>query len=270
MDKLNSAILLTALHDDDPRVCAAAIRLSEPMLGDKDGKLLAEVLKLKDRDDVRLQWVLSVSAIKGQKAEDTLLGVLCDNAELPLLKDAALSGLEGREMEFLKRILADGGWDKETPGRRAILSALASATFRSAKAPDVMALFDAAAAESPDEHWRRQAMLAGITVMTKGQSKPSKVTLKTTPQSLLDLCKAKDPITANLAQAAEAFVRWPGMPKEDKPATVLTADQQESFKRGKVLFGAVCAQCHQPDGRGFEGKAPSCAIRRSRSVPTFG
>lgn len=256
MDKLNPEILLAGLNDNDARVCAAAIRLSEPMLADPDGKMIDAVMKLQSRQDVRLQFVLSVSALNSVKTEDALIGILRDSGQTPLIIDAALSGLGGREMDFLARVLQDPGWDKETPGRRAAISALASAAFRSGKAATASRLFDAAAEEKAPTQWRRVAILGGISTINKGQSKPARVTLKNKPTILLGLEEDSDPVTASLAKHAEAFVRWPGQPKEKEP-TILTGADKASFARGKYLFGAVCAQCHQPDGRGFEGKAPS-------------
>ncbi|HWE04929.1 MAG TPA: c-type cytochrome [Tepidisphaeraceae bacterium] len=256
MDKLNAAVLETGLGDNDARVCAAAIRLSEPALADADGKMLDAVLKLRDRRDVRLQFVLSLSGITSVKVEDAIIGVLYDAGQSPFILDAAVSGLGGREIDFLSRVLEDPGWDKETPGRRAVISALSSAAFRSGKAAAASRLFDAAAQAAAPMQWRRIAILGGISMINKGQSKPAKVTLKERPAALLGLEEDKDPLTASLAKHAESFVRWPGQPKEKEP-TVLIGDDKASFKRGKSLFGAVCAQCHQPDGRGFEGKAPS-------------
>lgn len=255
--KLKETTLLTALTDKDGRVSSAAIRLSEPYLSDGDGKILAAVLKQQYRPETRVQFALSIAGVKQARVEETLTAFLSDFAERPLIKDAVISGMAGREGEFLRRLLADPGWEKETPGRRGMIVALASAAFRSGKGPIATELFDAAATQGQTLHWRQLAILSGVTQISKGQSKPAKVALPATPTALLKLCDDADPTVSALARQAEKYVRWPGMPKLEPDVVPLTPEQQQSFTRGKEIFGAVCAQCHQPDGRGQEGKAPS-------------
>ena len=258
LNALDAGTLTAALRDKDPRVCSAAIRLSEPMLNDADGKMLAAVLRLQDRDEVRLQFVLSISAISNERAQVAMNALLCNYSETPFIRDAALSGMAGREMEFLQTALGDPGWDKESPGRKAVLSGLASAAFRQAKAATASKLFDLAAGQAPQYRWRQVAVIAGVSQIGKGQSKPARVTLSARPDGLLQMAQSNDPAVASLATMAEKYVRWPGMPAAlDTAPTPLTPIQHESFLRGKVLFNSVCAQCHQPDGGGFEGKAPS-------------
>jgi len=128
MGKLSQAVLLAALRDHDGRVCSAAIRLCEPLLADE--KILAALLPLQNRPEVRLQLTLSIGGLKNPKVEDALITILCDATEKPFIADAALTGLAGRELALLQRILADPGWEKETPGRAATLSALTSAAYR--------------------------------------------------------------------------------------------------------------------------------------------
>mgnify|MGYP000741515268 CR=1 FL=1 len=51
---------------------------------------------------------------------------------------------------------------------------------------------------------------------------------------------------------------WPGKPGTTTLAAVtpLTAGQQSRFDAGKTLYAAVCAACHQVNGRGLDGLAP--------------
>jgi mono/diheme cytochrome c family protein len=256
-DKLGEATIIAGLHDKDPRVCAAAIRLSDPFLSDKDGKMLGEVLALQKRADVRLQFVLSISGVKNDKAEEALCAILAASADQPFIKDAAISGLAGRELDFLQLLLTDPAWEKSSPAKAVVLNGLASAAFREAKPATVAQLLETATLEKGTTHWRQVAILSGITAINKGQSKPGKVKLTAKPEAFLRLTDDSDAVIATLAKAADAFLMWPGKVVVEKHVTPLTTEQKESFARGKVLFTTICAQCHQPDGRGFEGKAPS-------------
>src|SRR5690606_25408715 len=53
-------------------------------------------------------------------------------------------------------------------------------------------------------------------------------------------------------------VVWPG--KEGVTVVTepeaLTKSQQELYEKGALFYAAVCASCHQADGRGLEGLAP--------------
>ncbi|HZL36800.1 MAG TPA: PVC-type heme-binding CxxCH protein [Tepidisphaeraceae bacterium] len=258
MGKTDEATLAAALHDHDARVCSAAIRLSEPLLGQSDGKMLAQVLKLAGRADVRLQFVLSLSGVKTDKADEAMASALAESADSPFIRDAAISGMAGRELDFLQLLLTEPSWARETTGRRALIGALANCVLREGKGAVVSQLLETAALEKGETHWRQMAILEGLTAVAKGQGKPRPVALAAVPQPLLKLVDDPDKQTAQLAKAAQAMVSWPGKPvAARKPAVKLDVAGQASFERGKTLFTAICAQCHQLDGRGFEGKAPS-------------
>jgi mono/diheme cytochrome c family protein len=64
------------------------------------------------------------------------------------------------------------------------------------------------------------------------------------------------------AEKIAALFEWPGKPVPPRPPVVpLNAKQQKLFEIGREQFAKVCAQCHQADGMGLEGKAPP--LRRS-------
>jgi mono/diheme cytochrome c family protein len=45
-------------------------------------------------------------------------------------------------------------------------------------------------------------------------------------------------------------------------ARPLTADEQALFDKGKAQFATLCAACHQPNGQGLAGLAPSLLYSR--------
>lgn len=259
MDRIDTQTLRTAMNDTDARVASAAIRLSEPLLATKDNSLLADVLKQSRRADVRLQFVLSMSAVSNPAAEQTLADVVAQSADEPYIKDAALSGLGGRELNFLQRVIADSKWQSESKGRAAVLSGLASCIFNEGNSQSVATLVDLITSQKEANHWRQSALLDGLASIAKAPGRKPRVALKAVPTTLLAMEKDSDKrVSANVKLAA-SILTWPGKP-DDTPKEVrivLNAKQQESFDRGKILFGAICAQCHQPDGKGMEGKAPS-------------
>jgi mono/diheme cytochrome c family protein len=67
---------------------------------------------------------------------------------------------------------------------------------------------------------------------------------------------AADPLAAR-ANAVLARVEWPGKPGASAPITPLTAAEQQRYNAGHEIFAAICQACHQQDGRGAAGVAPS-------------
>lgn len=61
---------------------------------------------------------------------------------------------------------------------------------------------------------------------------------------------AKPPVTSGPASSPAT---GPGA----AVARPLTAAEAASFERGKILFATTCAACHEADGHGAPGKAPS-------------
>jgi mono/diheme cytochrome c family protein len=64
------------------------------------------------------------------------------------------------------------------------------------------------------------------------------------------------------ATAVLARINYPRQPgAAAAPAvqgpTPLTADEQKWFASGKEVYSTLCVACHQPDGQGREGLAPS-------------
>jgi mono/diheme cytochrome c family protein len=52
-------------------------------------------------------------------------------------------------------------------------------------------------------------------------------------------------------------IRWPGKPGGAAAARPLTAAEQAQFEKGQAQWLATCAACHQPNGQGLPGLAPS-------------
>jgi mono/diheme cytochrome c family protein len=83
------------------------------------------------------------------------------------------------------------------------------------------------------------------------------------PKPLLALAARKDSPAASIAEQLLAHLKWPGKPGADKTnARPLTAEEQARFEKGQALFAAVCAACHQPNGQGLAGLAPSLVYSR--------
>jgi mono/diheme cytochrome c family protein len=66
---------------------------------------------------------------------------------------------------------------------------------------------------------------------------------------------ASDPL-ASRANALLATMAWPGKPGV-APLRPLTPAETTRFNAGREVYASICAACHQEDGRGRVGLAPS-------------
>lgn len=107
LDALDLAVIETGLSDIHPKVKVSAIELSS-RLPAKDHEVIAgHLIKLASTDyELALQVALISGEIKSQKSLITLKKILIDYADKPWIKEAAISGLTGREDEF-KKLLTD-------------------------------------------------------------------------------------------------------------------------------------------------------------------
>ena len=287
LEKLTLPDVTAALADAEPQIRVAAIRLLEPFIAGKPA--LAEQLLAMAKDsaiDVRLQLLCSLGQIKTPQAEETLATILLSAAENYLARSAALSGLKGRELEFLAGLVANRAWNSETPGRKHLLAQLARCVVEERKAERIQALLELPLKDPAIAEWQRAAVLDGalgiipvptppagsiaaeqakVGARAQGSSglgrgfKPLKVAAE--PPQLALLAAAAQPGVQERAEKMRALFVWPGKPGyvEEKPAPPLTAEQQQFVETGRQLYTALCAACHQPNGQGQEGLAPPVA-----------
>src|SRR4030095_4028883 len=98
-----------ALDDPHRDIRGSAIRIAERWLGDEDSPMQAVVLRrLDDRDwAVRQQLAASIGVLPEGRRETAALKVLERFAGDPVVVDATLSGLRGREANLLDALLRD-------------------------------------------------------------------------------------------------------------------------------------------------------------------
>ena len=246
-----------ASKEPDEKVRATVLRIAEPE-AKRDAKLAEKFFAFsKDPSpDAQLQLLLSLGEIGGKKAEVVMAEVLTKNVENPLARTATLSGLRGRELEFLQTLLASPDWTKTSPGRGAVVSQLVHCVLQERK-PERLAALLALAAQPPKAPWQQLALLDGLTPGKK--SKPIKLAAE--PPQLATLAASTDAEVKTRAEKIAATFTWPGKPGEapEIKAPPLTDAQQEFVAKGAAIYNTVCTACHLPQGQGQEGLAPPLA-----------
>jgi mono/diheme cytochrome c family protein/glucose/arabinose dehydrogenase len=263
--QIDSVTLKAALADAHPKVRAAAIRLTESLLKNQP-ELFSEILKhIGDSEpDVQLQLALTLGEVRDARAEEAMARIARQNTANLYIRDALITGLGGRELEFLERLLVDKEGNAKNPGSGEFLGALAGCVFAEAIRDRVNRLFELAAKRPQEIAWQRLALLNGIINTAprapKGRLAPKikPVRLIAEPPALIALGKMQDKEIQELVKTVTTLVTWPGKPGAEPEMAVkpLTAEQQKQFEQGKELFLLSCGACHQPHGKGQEGLAP--------------
>jgi mono/diheme cytochrome c family protein/glucose/arabinose dehydrogenase len=255
---LDRPTVLAALAHAEPVVRTAATRLSERWLtGEGREEVVTRLLALaKDKSgEVQLQAVLSLGVAQDAKVDVALADVVRTNPQNIFLRDALFSGLASRELTLLEALVAKPTWPAENGEANQILSGLARGVLGSRQLPAVervIALAGNSAAAGANQ--RALALLDGLVPITGSSRRP--LQFSQPPQGWAEL-ERNAAVAARLARLKDVIV-WPGKPGVTPAAAVkpLTPEQQIRFETGKTLFAAVCAACHQANGRGLDGLAP--------------
>jgi len=256
LHQLDSTTLLAAFTDVQPRIRAAAIRLSESLPNSpRRSEIVASILRLAPdpNPNVLLQFALTATGIGSSDADKAIANVLSENASNIYIRDAVLSGLRGRELEFLQILLQSPRWPGSTLDRdqSAVLRALSSCIVAEGKPKRVTRLLNLIANE-PDSSSRQVALVDGFPGPPdhKRPRRPKSIMLDSDPK-----LTTLDP---RMAEKLYLTIHWPGQPGyvPPPPPPPLTSEQQSRFDAGRVIYSQTCIQCHQVTGLGQEGKAP--------------
>ncbi len=238
-------IVGTALKDNDAKVRATAIRLA-------DRSLVGELAKLVNDPNTDVQIALGFALSVFPEAQEATLALAKKAATNPIVRDAILSGLRGRELEILEALGAN------TPPQFA--SALSSAVMnerRSVRVKKLLTLLAAQPANSPTQ----LAMLEGASGKNavKGAPKFKLLYLDSEAPELAKLTTTADAKAKPLLALLDARVAWAGKPGVPPPPVVkpLSPAEQKLFATGQQVYSTLCTACHQPNGQGMDGLAPS-------------
>ncbi|NRA97455.1 MAG: cytochrome c, partial [Planctomycetes bacterium] len=230
--------VLAAIDDRDPKIKAQGLRLAETLAA--ADVVRERVLNLPNPPGraLRRQLLHTLGALGGADAERAMERILRESCDTRSERDAAVSGLWRRELEFLGRLNAAAAWAKKGAGRAALVKSLAACVTTEGNGPRVRRLIDMAIAETTAP-WQRRAILDGIA-----------------SKKLRALRLDAEP-AAKLPSRIASFTTWPG--KEDweqlrlRP---LTAPEKALFDTGRQFYSLVCRGCHQANGSGMDSLAP--------------
>lgn len=243
LNALSAETILMATESDSARIRATGIRLAESLPANALLNYRLFVLLEDPAAIVRLQAALSLGSLPSSaQKEAAFLHLLEKHAAQPFLPEAVLSGLPGRELEFLEAIIASEAWSEDTSERRNIAAAFSAAVMREGTPVRINRLLELAV--SGDAHpWQQMAVLDGIEA--------SRVVKITERPAALGIT-ISDTAVAERAQAV--FGRFE-LPEDAEPEEELPVAMQALVKRGEQDYQLNCSACHQPTGEGMAGVA---------------
>lgn len=250
MGALSPEVISAALKDKDANVRSMAVRLAgRPQAG--------ELAKMINDSSVVVQIALGFQLSSFPETQEDALILATKAGNQPLVRDALLSGLRGRELETLQTLFSKKG--SQFPPMLA--EALAQAVMTERRKERVKTLLEIIAAE-PSNSPMQMALLTGASGKSTGPKKaptPKLLYLDSLPDELEKLSAAANTDAKPFVEALKARLAWPQKPGVPPPPVVppLTAAETALFEVGKGVYNTLCVGCHQPTGTGMDGLAPA-------------
>jgi glucose/arabinose dehydrogenase/mono/diheme cytochrome c family protein len=259
----NPISLLQALEDSEPKVRVAAVRVLESLSTENEVWQTSVVQRFDKlagvaESEVQFQIALSVGNFAAPGVLPILVRIAERNADNSLIRDGIVSGLQNRELDFLKLLLGNPQWAIQRPGRESLCQSLASAVIKGRNTTSIETLLELIGREQAEAGWQRKALLTGIADNARNEHWEP-VLLDAEPLTFQRLSRLDDPTVRDLLEKAKTLFEWPGH-RGRRPmvqnAAPLTAVEKKLFDLGKEKFQITCAVCHGMSGEGMVPLAP--------------
>jgi mono/diheme cytochrome c family protein/glucose/arabinose dehydrogenase len=253
----NIATVSAALRDSSAHVRAAALRIAESWLANGDRAIRDSAVRLvvDPTPVVRRQLAASLGELPIALRDSALSLVARAHGDDPYVGDLIASGVRGRELRFLERLIAQRRRTDAAEGRElgAVVRSLAASLVRR-RDPTGVARIVAWAGTDARPRWQRLALLEAIATSARDRAGQRALRLSSRPSALLSLGTNDDSMLASHARDATDALTWPGKAGRTRAATrAITAVERERIAAGAALYATMCASCHHANGTGQSG-----------------
>ena len=162
--RLTSEILRVAMDDPDPTVRSAALQITADLPpGPTKESAMAWVLQRSSAFPraTHPSLLACLGSAKTPQADGVLRAVLLSNPISVLLEDAAISGLAGRELSFLKQLISDPNCGPALNRHAHFVQRLGECIRTSGDTANLEQAVDLAS-KLPETDWKVAALLAGL------------------------------------------------------------------------------------------------------------
>jgi putative heme-binding domain-containing protein len=165
---------------------------------------------------------------------------------------AAASGLKGRELEMITRLVESAGWTVDHERQCGAIETLTMCVVEERNPTRVERLLALAADRATDKVWITDSIVAGVLNSDLSRSRwPEPIALTDRPRLLS--------VNHSSTDALLRIITWPGdvTARDRKPVLPpLTPAQEKRLVLGEAVYNVTCIACHKEDGRGQTGQAP--------------
>ncbi|MEM7392038.1 MAG: HEAT repeat domain-containing protein, partial [Verrucomicrobiota bacterium] len=270
MNALNLDAIRNALGTEHPKARMTAIRMAE-LLGSAEALAALESAMDDPGYEIQRQLALSLGRFESPKALELLSAVLEKNPDR-FFRDAAMTGLAGREFAFLDPalkkhpemvgpLIASMARSGEAtvlarldmiagslePGpRRTVYQALGATAIETGNLDILQNLFGKLSDDLALEDKR-----IIVKAMADKQNKRQVIRLKSMPDVFADLAALNDKTIEKHLDRFKRNFRF------DKAVSyIVTPAEKEQYTKGKTHYQALCAACHHANGTGMPNMAP--------------
>lgn len=261
INQLDWPTAAAALRDVEPRVAAAAVRMSERFLTSHPERTLAALMERArwNEPPVVRQVALSVGAAPASIADAALREITLRNGKDAYVADAVTSSIASREAAFISSIISSEPAKGSQENASAVLAVAAAAVIQSGDVEQTETLL--ARLTQPDTSaWIKTALLDGVDrLIPRTEDGTRRVAFVSAEPKALIAYSSSKATDASRAKELLGYLRWRGA-NIDTAAMLakLTPDQRALYEKGRGSF-AICAACHQDEGQGMKGLAPALA-----------
>lgn len=259
LNALHPDLLFELLTDKDPTLAATALRLLEPFAVANitvRSRLQERLSKISPQasEQEALQIALTASALDEEAAYPLLVEIATRYDTSALIREAILSSIGNKELQFMQRLLSSPSWKEKIPSREIFLEMLTSSVVRKRDPRELQTLLSMLNVSKAAFGWRERSILTGMSIQGYG-GKIRPVRLPAEPRILRrnDLA-----ISPSQRHGLASLFEWTGKPSEDVASqeSTLSDKEKEQFALGRKFYLSSCSGCHGNDGAGMPRFAP--------------
>lgn len=251
--KFDAKLFWKLTKNTSPAGRAALLRISEAWLAKADQAFVDHALSELNapEPEIQRQAVLSLGELPDASRINHLAKFASQGSRIEAMDEAFVSGIAGLEITFLKQLTNPLHADAQSVVRLAV-----STVIERGNADEIAAALDLLLAPSSDPTFAK-SIIAGFESHTKGKdSERRRLKLPVEPTALEKYAGKGNVALARKANDLLKFIDGPAAQAAGPRTIPLTAAEQVRFDQGKTTY-MLCAGCHQADGRGMNGLAPS-------------
>lgn len=258
---LSEDFLFSVFEKSSGLIQNTALRLLEPFAQASSSTrsrlaLAMDNASLDATEQEALQLSLSSYVLSAEAGEKVLSTIFKKHGDDPLIRDAMMSSLTGREFDFLQMLWASSDWQTQDQIKEIFLETLASAVLKNGKSSEVIGLL--AMASAAKLGWKENVLISGISIQAINLKGEERIALKTEPTLFT---RTDLPIDENRLDMLKRIFTWPGFVPSEVTVSASQLDEQgmQQFAQGRQKFLVTCAGCHSSDGAGAARMGPPLA-----------